>query len=44
MNRVKQAAKRWLEARPYATAAKNRRRAKRNAERPPKPTKNPIKL
>lgn len=44
MNRVRRVAKQWLEARPYATAIKQQRQVKRNAERKPKPAKNPIKL
>ena len=39
MNRVKQTAKRWKEARPYVTAIKEQNRKIRNGRRQPKPAK-----
>ncbi len=44
MNRARKVARRWLDQRDRATYYADRRRRKRNAERKPKPTKNPTKI
>ena len=44
MNRVRKIARLWVTQRPEATRLADKQRRKRNAERQPKPAKNPIKL
>lgn len=44
MNRVRKVARKWVEQRDRATYLTDRRRRKRNAERKPKPVKDPNRI